>query len=261
MTGIDGRDAARAPGARPADVPGSGARVLARDSVRKASRPPSPADAATVSRAVAALLPAAGLSGNTRVNCFTPGTMIATPRGAVAVERLKPGDMVITRDNGPQEIRWAGRQHLAGAPLRLDTRLQPVTIRAGALGPGVPERDLQLSPNHRVLLLGDHPSLDVAEAEVFVSARHLIGTRGIERTTVTETCYLHFMCDRHEVVLSNGAWTESFQPSVDAMQGVSQRAREELFALFPELAATGPKERFGTARPIFGAQAVRRIRA
>ena len=261
MTGIDASHTARALGARPTDVPNGGARVLADDAVRLASLSPLPTVAATVSRAVAGTLPAAGGPGKSRVNCFTPGTLIATPRGAVAIEMLKPGDMVITRDNGPQEIRWTGRQHLAGPPLRLDNRLQPVLIRAGALGPGVPERDLQVSPNHRVLLLGEHPALKVAEAEVFVSARHLIGTRGIKRAAVAETTYLHVMCDRHEVVLSNGAWTESFQPSDHAVEGVSDRAREELFTLFPELADTGPTERFGAARPTFGAQAVRRIRA
>ncbi len=260
MTGIDGSDTAGARWATPTDAPDSGARALVGDAVRVASLPSSPAEA-TVSRAVSGPRPAAGRPGNTRVNCFTLGTAIATPRGAAAIETLVPGDMVITRDNGPQEIRWAGRQDLAGAPLRLDNRLLPVLIRAGALGPGVPERDLQVSPNHRVLLLGDHPALDVAEAEVFVSARHLIGTRGIERASVAKVTYLHVMCDRHEVVLSNGAWTESFQPSDEAVQGMSDRAREELFDVFPELADICPAERFGAARPTFGAQAVRGIRA
>lgn len=174
-----------------------------------------------------------------RVNCFTPGTVIATPSGGRPVEDLLAGDRVLTRDNGPQTLRWIGRKSVTGPPLRLDTRLQPILIRAGALGPGVPDRDLLVSPNHRVLLLGDHPALDTAEAEVFVSARHLVGTRGIERVQPGQVTYLHVMCDRHEVVLSNGAWTESFQPCDTALAGVTDRAREELLALFPALAETG----------------------
>lgn len=193
-------------------------------------------------------------------NCFTPGTMIATPGGTVAVETLAPGDMVLTRDSGPQEIRWVGRQDLTGPRLRLDTGLQPVLIRAGALGPGMPERDLLVSPNHRVLLLGDHPALGAREAEVLVSARHLVGARGISRSEVREVSYLHFMCDRHEVVLSNGAWTESFQPSADALMTMSDRAREELLALFPELAGDAPPDRFGAARRVHDVDAIGKLR-
>src|SRR5690606_32383544 len=40
--------------------------------------------------------------------CFTSGTLIATPDGERAVETLRPGDLVMTRDHGPQELRWVG---------------------------------------------------------------------------------------------------------------------------------------------------------
>lgn len=177
------------------------------------------------------------------------------------MEALRPGDMVTTRDNGPQEIRWVGRQTLSGPQLKLDTRLQPVLIRAGALGPDGPDRDLMISPNHRVLLLGDHPALEAAEAEVFVSARHLVGTRGIVRAAIPEVTYMHFMCDRHEVVQSNGAWTESFQPSEEALEGVSDRAREELLTLFPDLAGGRLSRRMDVARPVFGLDDMGKLRA
>ena len=200
-------------------------------------------------------------SASLRVACFTPGTRIATPRGEAAIETLRPGDMVLTRDDGPQEIRWVGRKRLTGLSLRVDTSLHPVLIRAGALGPGVPARDLRVSPNHRVLLLGDHPSLEAAEAEVFLSARHLVGTRGIDRVAVSEVTYLHVMCDRHQVVLSDGAWTESFRPSDTALQGVSEGARDELLAIFPELAEAVPSDRFTAARPAADPGRLGRLRA
>ncbi len=43
------------------------------------------------------------------------------------------------------------------------------------------------------------------------------------------------MFDRHELVLSNGLWSESFCPSLEPLNGVDQEHRAELFALFPEL--------------------------
>lgn len=208
-----------------------------------------------------ALAPGAAGARHAKVNCFTSGTEIATPRGPTAIEALRPGDMVVTRDNGPQEIRWVGRRTVSGPALRLDPSLQPVRIRAGALGAGVPERDLEVSPNHRVLLLGDHPTLEAAEAEVFVSAHHLVGTRGIASVAAAEVTYLHFMCDRHEVVLSNGAWTESFRPSPSALQGVSERSREELFAIFPDLAGDMRAERIAPARPSFAVPQFGKLRA
>ncbi len=187
--------------------------------------------------------------GAPRVNCFTPGTLIATPTGERPVEDLRPGDKVRTRDNGAQTIRWIGGKTLDGPLLRIARELHPVMIRAGALGDGLPTRDLRLSPGHRLLLLGDHAMLDAAEAEVFVFARHLAGTRGIFRETVSRVRYIHFLCDRHEVVLSNGAWTESFQPDAPALDGLCARAREELLTLFPELGAPLGGEAFAPARP------------
>ena len=41
---------------------------------------------------------------NTGIVCFAEGTLISTPRGPVPVEELGSGDMVITRDAGPQRI-------------------------------------------------------------------------------------------------------------------------------------------------------------
>ena len=38
------------------------------------------------------------------VICFTPRTLIATPRGARPIETLKVGDLVMTRDHGMQPM-------------------------------------------------------------------------------------------------------------------------------------------------------------
>lgn len=170
------------------------------------------------------------------VPCFTPGTLIATPQGARPVETLKEGDKVITRDNGLQEIRWIGAKQLSGLDLARAQHLKPVLIRAGALGNGLPERDMMVSPNHRVLVAGEKTAFYFDEREVLAAAKHLVGMDGIQSVDVLGTTYIHFMCDRHEVVLSDGAWTESFQPGDYTLGGIGEDQRREILTLFPELA-------------------------
>ena len=169
------------------------------------------------------------------IPCFAPGTVIATPKGERAVEDLRVGDRVITRDNGLQEIRWIGRRDLAGAELLQAPHLKPVLIRAGALGRGLPERDLLVSPNHRVLLNNEKTALYFEDREVLASAKHLTNLEGVDAVDTGAISYIHFMFDQHEVVLSNGSWTESFQPGEQTLDGMGSEQRNEIYSLFPEL--------------------------
>jgi Ca2+-binding RTX toxin-like protein len=169
------------------------------------------------------------------IPCFTPGTLIATPKGEVPVQNLKAGDKIITRDNGIQEIRWTGAKHLDWAALCANPHLKPVLIRQGSLGNGLPERDMMVSPNHRMLVANDRTALYFEEHEVLVAAKHLIGAKGVQSVDAAGTTYLHMMFDRHEVVLANGAWTESFQPGDYTLKGMGNAQRAEIFEIFPEL--------------------------
>ncbi len=112
------------------------------------------------------------------VPCFTPGTLIATPKGEVPVENLKAGDRVITRDNGIQEIQWVGARPVTFRELANAPHLAPIHISAGALGNGLPEHDMMLSPNHRVLVANDRTSLYFDEREVLAAAKHLVELEG-----------------------------------------------------------------------------------
>jgi Ca2+-binding RTX toxin-like protein len=182
------------------------------------------------------------------VPCFTPGTLIATPRGEKLVEELQVGDRVITRDNGIQEIRWVGHKAITGRELLGSPHLKPVVVKAGSLGNGLPERDMMLSPNHRVLVANAQTQLYFDESEVLAAVKHLVGTPGVQELDVLSTTYIHFMFDRHEVVLSNGAWTESFQPGDMSLKGVGNAQRTEIFELFPELATRDGIDGYQAAR-------------
>jgi Hint domain len=182
------------------------------------------------------------------IPCFTPGTLIDTNRGAVAVEQLQVGDRVLTRDNGFQTVRWAGAKRMDADHLRLNPALQPVLIRQGALGHGVPQADMQVSPQHRMLLTGPRAELLFGEAEVLAPALHLVGMPGVERVCCDDVTYLHVMFDQHEIICANGAWTESFQPGDRAMAGLGVDTCAELVAIFPELASATGRNQCRAAR-------------
>ncbi len=183
------------------------------------------------------------------VICFTPGTAIATPKGEVPVQDLQPGDRVLTRDNGIQELVWVGGRELTQLDLRRTPGLQPVLIRAGSLGPNVPERDVLVSPNHRMLVTEPRAALYFEDSEVLAAAKHLTSLDGIDQVQMDTVRYVHLMCARHEVVLSNGAWTESFQPGDYSLRGMDQAQRAEIYDLFPEL-ETGGAEVPGARRAL-----------
>ncbi|MCC7321293.1 MAG: Hint domain-containing protein [Rubellimicrobium sp.] len=172
--------------------------------------------------------------------CFTPGTLIATPQGARPVETLVPGDLVVTRDHGLQPVRWSGRRTVAGIG-----RFAPVRIRPGTV-PGL-ERDLLVSPQHRMLFQGYRAELLFGEGEVLASARHLVDGLAVTTEEVAEVTYVHLLFDRHEIIYAEGAATESFHPGEIGLSALAEPAREEVFALFPELRSM-PARAGNTAR-------------
>ena len=169
------------------------------------------------------------------IPCFTPGALIHTPSGRVPVETLKVGDMVLTRDNGRQEIRWVGRRTLSSGQLRADPRLRPICIPAGSLGDGVPSRDMTVSPQHRILRRNAMFEQYFGEPEVFLASKHLRGHHGVHTSYLPQVTYIHFMFDHHQVVLVDDAWSESFQPGDMTLNGMAKEQRDELFHSFPEL--------------------------
>ena len=180
------------------------------------------------------------------VPCFTPGTLITTERGLVPVEHLTVADKVLTRDHGLQPLRWVGRRDLGLADLIAGPKLQPVRICAGALGKGLPARDMLVSPQHRMLIAGPRAQMLFGEDEVLVAATHLTVLPGVEQVLTQGIQYLHLMFDAHELITADGAWSESFQPAARTLHDLGADQRAEIEALFPGLALG--ETRFQAAR-------------
>lgn len=183
-----------------------------------------------------------------QVICFTPGSLITTANGTCTVENLRPGEKILTRDNGMQELVWTGRKDLDCIDLRAARELWPVTVAAGSLGNGLPTRDLTVSPNHRFLILSAQNRLLFDEAEVLIAAKFLVGRPGITQTMPSSVSYIHLMFQCHEVILSDDVWTESFHPGTYALTAVEKEQRNELLTLFPELRHAAQRDQYRTAR-------------
>lgn len=171
------------------------------------------------------------------VICLTRGTRILTDRGEVAVEDLSVGDLVMTRDNGLQCLRWIGRRMLDRADLARFDKLFPVRIKKGALGPQIPGRDLLVSPQHRMLVSSRIAERMFDIRDVLVPAVKLVGLPGILiDKDVPHVEYFHLLFDRHEVIFAEGAPTESLFVGPVALKSLSQDSLAEILTLFPELA-------------------------
>lgn len=183
------------------------------------------------------------------VPCFTPGTAIRSNRGDVPVEELRKGDRVLTKDHGYQVLVWVGTKTLVPTVLGEDPALRPVRIAKGALGAGLPLKTMQVSPQHRMLVSGPEVELWFGTDEVLVAAKHLTVLDGIDVVDADNVTYIHVMCKAHEIILANGAWTESFQPADMSLAGHDSEIRHELSAIFPQLDAGDAGRNYQAARP------------
>lgn len=170
------------------------------------------------------------------VICFTPGTLIRTADGAKRVEDLDEGDSIQTKDNGVQPIQWIGSREITGARLHAMPHLAPVRLRAGAMGDDIPDGELLVSPDHRMVLRGARARALFNCDEVLVAARDLVDGHGvIVDRSVQGLRYIHIALPAHEVVFANGVETESFHPMSAGLDSLTPDDRARLLERVPEL--------------------------
>ena len=161
------------------------------------------------------------------VPCFVAGTLIRTPEGEVPVDMLRPGDLVMTQDDGAQPLRWIGHRRIAAIG-----DFAPIQIAANTFGR---HRALLLSPLHRVLIRDSLAELLFGEREVLIAARDLVNDRSVRRIEGGMVDYVHILFDRHQVVFSEGLATESFLPGPQTTRSFESEIVAEICTLFPEI--------------------------
>jgi Hint domain len=128
------------------------------------------------------------------------GTMLVTSAGERPVETLREGDLVATRFAGLVPLRQC-HQLPAGRGAATRRNRAPILILAGALGEGVPARDLRVAPGQFLLL-----------EDVLVPASHLVNGVTIRQLLDMPddgTSYVQLELAAHDCVMAAGAWVES----------------------------------------------------
>jgi hypothetical protein len=213
-------------------VPDTGARLL----MVMGGLPPVDQDLWVVRSSVHRSASAAGCPASGGVICFTPDTRIATPCGAQQISTLRPGDLVLTRDNGPQPVLWMGFRRMSGARLYAMPHLRPIRFKKNAMGLYRPEEDLLVSPQHRMLLTGAAAQALFNTPEVLVAAEDLINDSTIMVDhQLMEVTYVHILLEQHNVVWANGLETESFHPSATAIETLDPAQLQGLKAILPQI--------------------------
>ena len=133
---------------------------------------------------------------------FTRGTHITMADGRqMPIEDIRPGDKVLTRDSGPQAVRWTGEQ-----TLRATGAFAPITIAPGTLNN---TGKLVVSPNHRLFIYQRVDAFGAGRKEVLVKAGLLVNGTSVTQEPGGFVDYFQILFDKHEIIYAEGIAAES----------------------------------------------------
>ncbi|SDX94781.1 Hint domain-containing protein [Ruegeria halocynthiae] len=176
------------------------------------------------------------------VPCFVGGTNVRLRHGQKAVEDLKAGDQVEVFHPTGEGLGFATlvrvfRRRISISELAVNPKLRPVRISAGALGQGLPQRDLMVSRQHRMLVSSKIVERMFGISEVLVPAVNLTTLPGVFVDQDAQSVeYFHLLFGQHEVVYAEGAPSESLYTGPEVLKAISAEARTEILSIFPEIA-------------------------
>ena len=190
----------------------------------------------------------------TTVVCFARDTQIQTIEGQKPVQELNVGDLIFTRDNGYQPIRWIGQRSYSRAALQDQSWLRPIKMRAGALGHGIPSMDMTVSQQHRIMVNSRITQRMFGDDGALIAAKKLTWLNGVDEVRPDEGVeYYHILCDAHQIIEANVAASETMLAGPQATRMLSDIQKDEIRTAVPALAAAfdgGPCAQ--PTRPIIG---------
>ncbi len=165
------------------------------------------------------------------------GANVRTPCGPRRVELVRPGDLIVTRDTGLQPVRMVWKRELSATQIAVHPDLAPIRLKPRALGPMMPQRDLCLAPDHRVLVPGYRLAGVDQKRGCLIEARELAGSSDgayVDRSAEMVRCFT-LVFDSHQIFCVNGLPVESFLPTASSVAGLSEEFRDALVQRFPQL--------------------------
>jgi hypothetical protein len=165
--------------------------------------------------------------------CFTRGTTFETTDGPVLIENLRAGDWLKTHDQGDQKIRWIWSRTWHKSELEQHPNLKPIRIKCGALGHGLPKRDLLVSRHHRLLVSSPIVERMFGTTKALAPAKDLLAQEGVDiADDVQEVTYYHILLESHAIVFAESVPVESLFLGEQALRGIDPAAINELCRIF-----------------------------
>lgn len=166
--------------------------------------------------------------------CFCRGTEISTPTGYRKIETLRKGDLVLNDKGEAKPVLWVGESEVSVSEMLQSPECRPIRIAADVVAPGVPFADLFVSAQHRVVLDDPAAMLYFGEGRVMIAAKHLVGLMAEQVMPDAATTYYHLLLEEHEMVVSNGMVSESYQPALRAFRGLPPATARSLAEALPD---------------------------
>lgn len=166
------------------------------------------------------------------LTAFVAGTLIDTPDGPVPVERLAAGDRVTTLANGSRPLIWVGKRRILPVEIMAYPGLRPLSLPKGSAGN---DRPMLVSPRQRMLIDDWRAEVYFGEDRVLVAAEALSDRTDTRPDLPADGIdYVMLLCDRHEILIAEGALTESFHPGEAGLAAMTPDERAALSGILPE---------------------------
>lgn len=165
---------------------------------------------------------------------FGRGTLIETDQGPVAIEDIRPGVRVVTKDAGHQPVRWHSGCYIGFSPDVDHGTRRPVRIMADSFGHMKPMQDLVTTSRARVLLARPAVETMFGQAQMLAPIRALInGDSVLTMQGLSGQEFFNFALDTHQIVYANGIETESFHPGTYGVATMPEALQFHISKLFP----------------------------
>ncbi len=168
---------------------------------------------------------------------------VRTPCGARRVENVRPGDLIVTRDNGLQAVRMVWTRTVTASDIAADPALAPIRLKPRAIGPMMPGKDLLLAAEHRVLVPGYRLANIPDTQSCLLPARTIaeMSDKAFLDRSVAEVTFYNIVFDQHHVFCADGLPVESYLPTQKAVEELDEGVGGDIRQLFDRRSEDGPQ--------------------